>query len=57
MHNGLTVAAWQLTDSNPGDGGLCLIPGSHKGNYACPQEVRKWLGAPGDRAPGRVQGG
>ena len=43
MHNGLTVAAWQLTDSNPGDGGLCLIPGSHKGNYACPQEVRKWL--------------
>jgi ectoine hydroxylase-related dioxygenase (phytanoyl-CoA dioxygenase family) len=27
---------------NRGDGGLCLIPGSHKGNYACPQPVRKW---------------
>jgi len=42
MHNGLTVVAWQLTDVNPGDGGLALIPGSHKGNYACPQPIRKW---------------
>ncbi len=42
MHNGLTVVAWQLADVNPGEGGLCLIPGSHKGNYACPQEIRKW---------------
>ena len=42
MHNGLTVVAWQLADVNPGDGGLALIPGSHKGNYACPQPVRKW---------------
>lgn len=42
MHNGLTVAAWQLSDVNPGDGGLCLIPGSHKGNYACPLEIKQW---------------
>lgn len=42
MHNGLTVAAWQLADVNPGDGGLCVIPGSHKGNYACPPPIRKW---------------
>ena len=42
MHNGLTVAAWQLSDVNPGDGGLCLIPGSHKGNYACPPEIKQW---------------
>ena len=41
MHNGLTVVAWQLADVNPGDGGLALIPGSRKGNYACPQPVRK----------------
>ena len=41
MHNGLTVAAWQLADVDPSDGGLCLIPGSHKGNYPCPQEVRR----------------
>ena len=42
MHNGLTVAAWQLADIDPGDGGLCVIPGSHKGNYACPQKVRRY---------------
>ena len=40
MHNGLTVASIQLTDVNPGDGGLSLIPGSHKSNYPCPQDMR-----------------
>ena len=40
MHNGLTVAAYQLADINPGDGGLCLVPGSHKGNFACPTSLR-----------------
>ncbi|MAG36273.1 MAG: hypothetical protein CL878_08520, partial [Dehalococcoidia bacterium] len=42
MHNGLTVVSWQLTDVNPGDGGLCLIPGSHTGNIACPSEVKRY---------------
>lgn len=42
MHNGLTVVAWQLADVNPGDGGLVVIPGSHKGNVACPPPIRKW---------------
>ena len=41
MHNGLTVAAYQLADVNAGDGGLCLIPGSHKGNYPCPMALRR----------------
>ena len=41
MHNGLTVAAYQLTDVREGDGGLCLIPGSHKGNYPCPMALRR----------------
>ena len=40
MHNGLTVVTFQLTDVNPGDGGLCVIPGSHKSNYPCPQDMR-----------------
>ena len=40
MHNGLTVVSFQLTHVNSGDGGLCVIPGSHKSNYACPQEMR-----------------
>ena len=41
MHNGLTVAAYQLADVREGDGGLCLIPGSHKGNYPCPLALRR----------------
>ena len=40
MHCGLTVAAFQLTDVNPGDGGLIVIPGSHKSNFPCPREMK-----------------
>ncbi len=40
MYNGLTVVAWNLTDTGPDHGGFCCIPGSHKANYACPQEIR-----------------
>ncbi len=40
MHNGLTVVSFQLTDVNPGDGGLIVIPGSHKSNLPCPKEMR-----------------
>lgn len=40
MHNGLTVVAFQLTVVNPGDGGLALIPGSHKSNIACPDDLQ-----------------
>ena len=42
MHCGLTVVAFQLTDVNPGDGGLIVIPGSHKSNFPCPQEIRRY---------------
>lgn len=42
MHNGLTVVAWQLSDVEEGDGGLCLIPGSHKANFACPPPIKLW---------------
>jgi hypothetical protein len=42
MHSGLTVAAYQLTDVAPGDGGLCVVPGSHKSNYPCPSELRRY---------------
>ena len=40
MHCGLTVATFQLTDVNPGDGGLIVVPGSHKSNFPCPQEMK-----------------
>ena len=40
IHCGLTVAAWQFSDVNPNDGGLCLIPGSHKCNFSCQQSMK-----------------
>lgn len=40
MYNGLTVASWALVDVNPGDGGFCCIPGSHKANFPLPDDVR-----------------
>ena len=39
MHCGLCVAAWQLTDVEPGDGGFACIPGSHKSNYRPAMDV------------------
>ena len=33
MRNGLTVATWNLTDVDPGDGGFVSVPGSHKSNF------------------------
>lgn len=39
MRNGLIVCQFSLTDVNPGDGGLCVIPGSHKANYPCPENI------------------
>ena len=31
-----------LADEGPGDGGLALIPGSHKANLPCPQSMKLW---------------
>ncbi|MDE2706165.1 MAG: phytanoyl-CoA dioxygenase family protein [Gemmatimonadota bacterium] len=41
MYNGLTVVSWNLADTGPIHGGFCCIPGSHKVNYSCPQEIRE----------------
>lgn len=40
LYSGLTVVSWNLTDTGPDSGGFCCIPGSHKANYACPEEIR-----------------
>ena len=40
MYNGLTVAAWNLTDTGPTVGGFCAVPGSHKANYPCPRSIQ-----------------
>jgi ectoine hydroxylase-related dioxygenase (phytanoyl-CoA dioxygenase family) len=34
---GLCVAAFQLTDVRPGDGGFVCVPGSHKSNFRPPE--------------------
>jgi hypothetical protein len=40
MRCGLINCQFYLSDVNPGDGGLCVIPGSHKSNYPCPGDIR-----------------
>ncbi|HZT43139.1 MAG TPA: phytanoyl-CoA dioxygenase family protein [Chthonomonadaceae bacterium] len=42
MRCGIVVLQYQLADVNPGDGGFCCIPGSHKANYPCPREILEW---------------
>ena len=39
MYNGLTVVAWNLSDSGGAHGGFVGVPGSHESNYPCPVEV------------------
>jgi hypothetical protein len=42
MRCGMIVCQFQLADVNPGDGGFCCIPGSHKANFPLPKEIRQW---------------
>ena len=39
MRCSLLAVAVQLSDTNAGDGGFCILPGSHKANFACPPRV------------------
>jgi hypothetical protein len=36
--NGLVAVQWALVDHRPGDGGFGCIPGSHKANFALPEQ-------------------
>lgn len=42
MRCGLINCQYQLADVNPGDGGLCVVPGSHKANFTCPRDIARW---------------
>ena len=42
MRCALTVFQFPLTDVNPGDGGLVVVPGSHKANFPLPDYVRMY---------------
>ena len=36
---GMTVFQYQLRDIGEGDGGVTVIPGSHKANFKCPEDI------------------
>lgn len=40
IYTGLTVVEFMLADEGPGDGGLAVIPGSHKANLPCPRSMK-----------------
>ena len=40
MFCGMTNLAVQLADVGPKDGGLAFLPGSHKANFPCPDDIR-----------------
>ena len=42
MRSGLIVCQYALADIDPGSGGLCVIPGSHKANFECPEDILTW---------------
>ncbi|MCY3665966.1 MAG: phytanoyl-CoA dioxygenase family protein [Gemmatimonadetes bacterium] len=42
IFTGLTVVEYLLADEGPGDGGVAVVPGSHKANLACPKSMIKW---------------
>jgi hypothetical protein len=42
IYTGLTVVEYLLADEGPGNGGVAVIPGSHKANLACPQSMTHW---------------
>lgn len=39
MYNSLLAMSVQLADHNPGDGGFCVVPGSHKMNFPVPDDL------------------
>lgn len=41
IHSGLVVVAYNLRDVNPGDGGFAGVAGSHKSNFALPDEWKE----------------
>ena len=42
IFTGLCVIEYMLADEGPGDGGVSVVPGSHKANLVCPEKMRKW---------------
>lgn len=41
-YTGLTVVEYLLADEGPGDGGVAVVPGSHKANLPAPRSMMLW---------------
>tara|TARA_B100001540_G_scaffold285241_1_gene278164 strand:- start:76 stop:552 length:477 start_codon:yes stop_codon:yes gene_type:complete len=42
MYNRLLAVSVAMTRTEPGDGGFCVIRGSHKANLPCPGEIQRY---------------
>lgn len=42
LYNQLIGVSVALSDTMPGDGGFCIIPGSHKSSFPCPQAILEY---------------
>lgn len=42
IYTGLTVVEYLLADEGPGDGGVAVLPGSHKASLPCPRGMMLW---------------
>ena len=42
IFSGMIVLEVLLADEGPDDGGLAVIPGSHKANLPCPRDIKLW---------------
>ncbi|MBT5874113.1 MAG: hypothetical protein HOH43_11900 [Candidatus Latescibacteria bacterium] len=42
IFTGLCVIEYLLADEGPGDGGVSVVPGSHKANLKCPEKMLRW---------------
>ena len=42
IFTGLCVIEYLLADEGPGDGGVCVVPESHKANLTCPDKMLEW---------------
>ena len=40
IFTGLTVVEYMLADEGPGNGGVAVVPGSHKANLPCPRDMK-----------------
>jgi len=56
FHCGQVNILLALSDIGPGDGGTCIIPGSHKSNFVHPEMKRPWTDRMKDQQLPKIEG-